>query len=116
MEFRIIILDDEPDLGEVFAAFLQRPDRQIWTFTDPEECLRQVATIRPHLAFLDYRLPGTNGDIIASRMPASIPKVLITGELDVQLTQPFIEVFQKPFSLHEIGALIDGRQKQVTGL
>jgi len=111
MSLKIIYLDDEPDLCEMFIDNLKSDTRQIWAFTDPEEFIRKVNEIRPDLVFIDYRLPYTNGDIVASRLKLDLPKTMITGDLEVNPRENFVKIFHKPFSFDEMEVFIDGFMK-----
>lgn len=111
MTLKIVYLDDEPDLCEIFIDNLQTDNRQIWAFTDPEEFIRKVNESRPDLVFIDYRLPNTNGDIVASKLKLDLPKAMITGDLEVHPNANFVKIFHKPFSFEEMEVFIDGFMK-----
>lgn len=102
--FKIIYLDDEKDLLELFAESLESNSRKIWTFSTPEGFLDRVNEIQPDLIFLDYRLPGITGDEIAKQLPPHIPCAMITGELDLRFAEGtnVKKIFHKPFRVEEL--------------
>lgn len=106
MRLKIAYLDDEADLCETFRDNLESEGVTIWTSSDPEEFIRELPQVRPDLAFLDYRLPHTNGDIVAGRLDPALPKVMLTGDFDVQPKAHFIRIFHKPFSFDELESFI----------
>lgn len=108
MSFKIIYLDDEPHLCEMFEDNFSTPDVSVQTFVDPECAIKAINESNPDLVFLDYRLPKTTGDIVASRLSPDIPKALITGDLTVKSTQLFLRVFHKPFDFLEMEGFIQG--------
>ncbi len=115
MPLKIIYLDDEADLCEMFKENMESPEVQIWTFTDPKDLFKQVEAIQPDLVFLDYRLPNTNGDLVAARLDPSIPKVMITGDFDVEPQSNFQKILQKPFSFSELESYILEQLKRKLG-
>ncbi|MCX6119666.1 MAG: response regulator [Proteobacteria bacterium] len=106
MKLKIIYLDDEPALCEMFADNFASSFVTILTFTDPEAAIKAINQSKPDLVFLDYRLPGTTGQDVATRLNPDLPKVLITGDLRVNDMNCFIKIFHKPFDFEEMEALI----------
>ena len=96
----IVYLDDEPLLCEFFKDCLESEDIVIKTFISPDEAIKEVMTNTPDLVFLDFRLLNTTGDIVAQKMDAKIPKVLITGDL-------VVDACKKPFNFSEMKEFID---------
>jgi len=114
MQLKIIYLDDEPDLCEMFVDNFASPIVSIQTFTDPEAAITAINESKPDLVFLDYRLPETTGQEVATRLNPDMPKVLLTGDLSVDTRNSFIKVFHKPFDFGEMEAFIQsflGRKK-----
>ncbi|MCX6125906.1 MAG: response regulator [Proteobacteria bacterium] len=108
MPLRIVYIDDESDLCQVFVDNFASDDIQILTFTDPVEAVRFIANDVPDLVFIDYRLPKTTGIEIAKLIATSIPKVLISGDLALNPSPEFVRTFGKPFNFTEIEAFIQG--------
>lgn len=102
MSYRIYYIDDEELLCELFVELFQSDKIIIESFTTHEELLRRSKEKMPDLYFIDYRLKGINGDVLAKLLNPNIPKVLITGELTVAPTQSFVKIFQKPIVLEEV--------------
>lgn len=117
MNLKVLFLDDEIDLCEIFCDFFSTPNIEIITFTDSEKAIDYSHNNDLDLIVLDYRLPKTNGDIVAARMPRSIPKYLLTGELEVEPEFDFVSVLRKPFEGKEIKRIIDEtmKNKQLLG-
>lgn len=102
MPFKIFYLDDEPDLLLIFEDSFSSPDLEITTFTDPDMAIKAIKQAPPDLLVLDYRMPNTNGDEVAKSIDASIPKILITGDLHIVPEATFLQVFRKPYDLIEL--------------
>lgn len=107
MPLKIVYLDDEVGLCEVFMEYFSSENVEIKIFSVPAEAIDEINTNPPDVIFLDYRLPGTTGDLIAQSLDPKIPKYLITGELEVNTQYKFEKVFSKPFVVNEIEEVIN---------
>ena len=58
---RILVVDDEPSAIELLTEFLTAKNHTVISASNGEEALRKVKEERPHLIFLDYLMPKTNG-------------------------------------------------------
>ena len=101
MAKKIYYIDDEADLLELFVDFFSSPEYEISTFNDCEAGIEAIRLNPPDLLVLDLRLPATTGDEIALKLDPNIPKVLVTGDLKVELKASFIRVFEKPLDPDE---------------
>lgn len=105
MVLKVFYLDDEKVLGDLFLEEFESSDIQVTTYTEPQKIIEEIKINPPDIIFLDYRLPGINGDQVALKMANDIPKYLITGDLHVKTTYQFTGVFQKPYveeDLHKV--------------
>jgi len=116
MSLKIVYLDDEPDLLEMFVDTFSSPDLEIATFTETAPALENIKANPPDIVFLDYRLRNTTGDKVAMEIAAHIPKALITGELGINPKCPIDVIFYKPYKTEDVEKFIDSvRQKQARG-
>ena len=106
MPLNVLYLDDEPELCELFAEEHASEHIQINALSDVAQAIAIANSGWPQLIFLDYRLPGTTGDKIAQKMPASTPKFLVTGEIAVQTDYKFNRILRKPTDPDEIAELL----------
>ncbi|HOW27873.1 MAG TPA: sigma-54 dependent transcriptional regulator [Elusimicrobiota bacterium] len=60
-EFRILVVDDEPNVGMIFHRILGDEGYEVVSATTGEECLRAIASQTPDLVFMDIRMPGITG-------------------------------------------------------
>ncbi len=102
MQLNVYYLDDELDLCEIFTDFFESNEVKVTTFTCPKEAIKAIAANPPDLFFVDYRLPGTTGDLVAQALDPKIPKFLITGEISIVTTYSFVKVFGKPYKHDEV--------------
>lgn len=111
MSFKIYYVDDEPELLEIFIECFASPELSISTFTDPYYAAGIIRSSPPDLLILDYRMPEMTGDELAQAVSPLIPKIMITGDLELIPKSKFIKIFRKPYNLLELKALIEGLSK-----
>jgi len=104
---KVFYLDDELDLLSLFQDTFDSPKIEIITFSNSNELIRAASTGAPDVVFLDYRLPATTGLEVANQLPPEIKKVLITGDLNVQVPKGFAAVFTKPLPMNEIEQFLE---------
>ena len=98
MPFRIVYLDDEPEIGEMFKENLRDANVEVDIYSDPERAIQEIVKNPPQLIFIDYRLRKTNGDKVANQLKVSTPIALITGDIDIKPSYPFKKIFHKPIN------------------
>lgn len=108
---RVWYIDDEADLCEMFSDTFSNENIQITTYTNSGDVTKAFNEIdpnhMPHVCFIDYRLKGITGDKIAAELPTSIPKYLVTGDLQVPPSPLFIAVLPKPYDSETIQYIMD---------
>ena len=97
MALKVYYLDDEPILCSLFFEEFESAEIEVTTFTKYQKLIDATKSNLPDVIFLDYRLPGINGDQIALKLANEVPKYLITGDPHVKTTYQFAGVFQKPY-------------------
>lgn len=60
-EFRILLVDDEPDLIELVKYNLMRDGYEVYTAENGQQALNVAESVRPHLVVLDVRMPVMDG-------------------------------------------------------
>jgi CheY-like chemotaxis protein len=106
MLLKVFYLDDEKDLTDIFVELFSNEQVEIIAFNDPKKAILESHKQKPDLIFLDYRLPGTTGEVVALSMPANIPKYLITGDLIIHNSKPYQEILRKPFDFNMIEMIL----------
>ena len=114
MPLRIFYLDDERELVDIFVELFSGPDREIVVFTDPSKAIQAAQEDAPDIFFIDYRLPNLTGDQVAQRLDPRLPKILVTGEIDVKVTYKFMNILEKPYKVYVIEAILNqfGKSKK----
>lgn len=86
--YRILIIEDEPDLAAYYASILQQVGMATVVITDPLRVMQPLIEFRPDLILMDLYMPGCNGLELASVIRqqgtyVSIPIVFLSTETDL---------------------------------
>ena len=65
--FTVFVVDDDPLVLDVIRSILE-PDYQLQTFACAEDCLAQLASVKPDFFLLDISLPGIDGYTLCRRI------------------------------------------------
>ena len=79
---RVLVVEDEPDLGDVFRDFLLELGHQPLVVRSAEAALGQLETERPDAIILDVHLPGMSGLDFLQLRPVKalgVPIVAVSG-------------------------------------
>lgn len=109
---RVLVVDDEPQIGEVLHAYLEREGFEAVVRTTVRDALAEIESAPPDLALLDITLPDGNGlDVLRSVAERRIPVIMLTArteEIDriVGLELGADDYITKPFSVREVIARV----------
>jgi excisionase family DNA binding protein len=68
---RILVVDDDPQITEMFVDMLNRDGRyEVKTAATGYDAGMLTESFRPHLIILDYMLPDVNGTVVCQRVRA----------------------------------------------
>lgn len=109
MAIRIVVADDEPNITDVCAKYLEREGFEVWAAADGEAALALWRAHAPDLLVLDLMMPKLDGLQVcdAVRREADTPIVMLTArgeEADrlLGLTMGADDYLTKPFSPREL--------------
>jgi len=118
----VLVVDDEPSVRKVAAAYLEREGFQVQTAADGLDGLRQAQAGGLALVVLDVMLPRMNGLEVCKRIRSSsnVPVVLLTArgeEFDrvLGLELGADDYVVKPFSPRELVARIKAILRRTAG-
>jgi PAS domain S-box-containing protein len=82
---RILVVDDEPAVLELFSMILRRAGYEVWEASNGQQCLQVTRERRPDLVLLDVMLPDLGGIDICRQIKADaalldIFVVLVSGK------------------------------------
>jgi len=113
--FRVLIVDDEPAIRDMFAELLRSPNRSVDVRDTPRAALEFLEHDPVDLAIVDYALPGMTGTKLAEKIKQKCPQahiVLCTGYCDDVAAEGtgaanVERVLHKPVDLGEVLELAD---------
>ncbi len=114
-DFKIMVVDDEPDLSEAIAFDLKRKGFQVVTAVSGREAFEMAASNPVDLILSDVRMPNGDGIELLDRIKAKdvrIPVVIfISGFADITLEEAYEKgadaIFSKPFDRKALLAAIE---------
>jgi len=83
-DFRVLVVDDDPDMASVLARMIQSEGMRADTVLDGDAALTHAIASPPDLVLLDVMLPGIDGFAVCERLKrdpatAMVPIVLVTA-------------------------------------
>jgi DNA-binding NtrC family response regulator len=114
MQFKILVVDDEPILRDSLEVALKTSGYEVMTARTGEEGLERFQQENPDLVLLDHWLPGINGDEVLRRIKEEdpeIPIIIMTaqGSIEMAVSSMKMGAFDflvKPFELDQVEDLI----------
>jgi CheY-like chemotaxis protein len=110
--FRVLVVDDHPDMLALIADALQDEQYIVSTATNGPEALRMIAEQAPDLVVLDYKMAGMDGIAVTTAlrvMPEteSLPVLMLTTNTDEPSTRAgfaagVTDYLTKPFSIPQL--------------
>ncbi len=113
---RILVVEDEPDLGELIAYNLRIEGYAVEVARDGAEALKGVEREVPHLILLDLMMPRLSGQQVAERLKqapgtSKIPIIMLTAKSEERDELQGLELgaddyITKPFSMSVLMARV----------
>ncbi len=111
---KILIVDDEKDLGNILELILKRKGYQVITVLDGYKAIEEIKKTHYDLILMDIRLPGINGVetfIQIKEIDPEIKVVMMTGFavenlIEKALREGAYACIHKPFDLPKVIELI----------
>ena len=114
--FRILVVDDEPDIRELCVLALKRDQHAVLEAGSGPEALRMIEEQRPDLVVVDFMMPGMDGiDLVKALRAKSetmrLPVLMLTAMADEATTRAGFEAgvtdyVTKPFSIPQLTARV----------
>ena len=112
---RILVVDDEPSVAEIFQEFLTDLGHEITVASSGEEAQQLIPALHPDIILTDINLPGISGlEVmrIAKRNDPETAVIVVTGHASAAtaidaLRQGAYDYITKPFDLGEIHQIVE---------
>jgi DNA-binding response OmpR family regulator len=119
---RVLIIEDDPNVAEVVARYLQREGYQVEIVDDGARGLARALSHPPDLVVLDLMLPSLDGLEVCRQLRAAapVPVIMLTarGEEDDRITGLELgadDYVAKPFSPRELTARVKAVLRRAAG-
>ena len=110
---RILVVDDDPTIVELFVDVLSRDEQfELKTASGGYEAGMLTESFRPHLIILDYMLPDINGNVVCEQIRrktelADTKIIFVSGvvnpaEIDALLKAGADDFIKKPFNIEKL--------------
>ena len=113
----ILVIDDDPEMRQLFAEYLLAEGHQVILAESAEEGLSQLPFYTFDVAFLDHNLPGMEGLVLGEYLQKNNPEMaisLVTGDCSDRLkrlcSQADIGYIEKPFEWSELSVVIEAQR------
>jgi len=110
---RILVVDDDKQIVELFIDVLSRDERfEVKTASNGYDAGLLTESFRPHLMLLDYMLPDINGNLVCERIKSNpdlkethiimVSGVVNQEEIDSLTRSGSDEFVKKPFNIEKL--------------
>ena len=114
-KLEILVLDDEPIVGDRLKPFLEGEGHQVEVFVDPKEALKRLKAKEFDIVLTDVRMENIDGIQVLERVRAKSDRtkvLMITGYATVELARQALskgvfDFIAKPFKLEDIRAMVN---------
>lgn len=110
----ILVIDDEPQVRQLFARILGTEQHEVALVESAEEGLRLLPRQTFHIAFVDQALPGMQGLVLGEHLRRNNPDmciVMMTGSGDPRIERRSrdlaLEFLPKPFGVADVLELVE---------
>ncbi len=112
---RVLVVDDEPAVVEVFREFLASQGYEISLASSGEAAVRMLPGLRPEMILTDLNLPGLSGLEVmraAKQVDPEVCVVVVTGYASAStaidaLRQGAYDYVTKPFDLDDVAQIVE---------
>jgi DNA-binding NtrC family response regulator len=117
----VMVLDDEPVVGDRLKPVIEQEGHRVEVFVDPREALKRVAEKKFDIVVTDIRMENVNGIEVLERVVERYEKakvIIITGYATMELAREAMgkmafDFIAKPFKLREIREIVRNAAKAV---
>jgi two-component system CheB/CheR fusion protein len=112
--YRVVVVDDDRDVGDAFAGLLESLDQEVMVVYSANDALQLVLNEPPRVAFIDLAMPEIDGWDLARRLRGQFRRqdlmiIAVTGHGTPSTTEPFRDFdhhLMKPVSRETVVELL----------
>jgi len=117
MKKRILVIDDDPEMGDVFKEVFPTNHNEVFFYEQVENIIDLLSLHQPHIVLLDYNLETENGGEICKHIKSSkqyshIPVILLSAFPRFIYSHRDIGYdgfLEKPFDIQELINLVEDK-------
>lgn len=120
MNEKILVVDDEKEIADLLALYLENDGYCVQTFDNGADALKSIAENAPDLAILDVMLPDTDGFSVCRKIREKhfFPVIMLTAKVAdddkiMGLTIGADDYITKPFNPLEVVARVKTQLRRV---
>lgn len=105
---KVLLIDDDPDLGKLLGLILRQMDITMYQAYSGPDGLKQSYEIHPDLIILDIMMPGMSGFEVCAKLRevSSVPVLMLTAKAEESdilrgFTMGADDYMKKPFNKNE---------------
>jgi len=112
MNYRILVVDDEPSIRQLIERRLSQKGYEVITAADGKEALAVVERQKPHLMILDIKMPNVDGMEVLQALRKKhkdLPIIILTAYDDLADQTQMLgacDYITKPFDLDYLEARV----------
>jgi two-component system, cell cycle sensor histidine kinase and response regulator CckA len=115
MTEKIVLVDDDFDIINLFSEILELNGYKVSTFTDPVEALTNLQTnIQEYdLLISDYKMPRISGNILSQKLITINPElkvIIMSAYADINIDRKFTFI-SKPLSMPKLLKIVGEKLK-----
>ena len=113
-EIKVLVVDDEVQICELIESFLSHEGYRVMTALNGDEAIRKFSEEKPHIVFLDIRMPGMSGMDVLRRMKEIDPNagiIILSAFGDMATVEASMDLgahsyIQKPVDLKHLTEIV----------
>jgi DNA-binding response OmpR family regulator len=108
MKYRILAIEDDPDILYIIEYILKEEGYEVHTSSDGANIIEQVNQINPDLIIMDIMLPGNDGRDLCKKVrlqKKDLPVILMSANVDFSSDYPQVcanDFIAKPFDVSHL--------------
>ena len=87
---RVLVVDDQPQVLDMLREIVEHMGYETCTAASVEQAIAAMATVRPHVVFLDLLMPGMSSlEVLAHfrEHHGAVPVIVITGNMEQEIAR-----------------------------
>ncbi len=114
MKNKILIIEDEPDIGEIMSITLTQSGYKVKVLANGKELKAHIAKFKPNVIMMDLWMPGVDGSLITKelkgkKLTKDIPIILVSARNNLEKIARQVKAdgfLAKPFDISSLVSIV----------